>query len=68
MLVFTMKQITLRLPFAWLTVRLEAPSAARYRSVFPVRHPPIETSVPALRLQLNDRLFRDIGLDQSRSD
>ena len=63
-----LRQFTLRLPFAWLTVRLEAPAMARHRSIFPVRHPPIDTSLPVLRESLSPRLLADIGLDRSRSD
>jgi len=63
-----LRQYTLRLPFAWLTLRLEAPATARHRSIFAVRHPPIETSLAVLRRSLNHRLLLDIGLDRSRSD
>ena len=62
------RQYTLRLPFAWLTLRLEAPSMARHRSVFPVRHPPIDTTELDLRQGLAKRLLEDMGLDRSRSD
>jgi len=62
------RQITLRLPFAWLTVRLEAPSGARHRSIFPVRHPPIDTTIESLRGRFDERQLQDIGIDRSRSD
>ncbi len=63
-----LRQYTLRLPFAWLTLRLEAPAMARHRSIFPVFHPPIDTSMPLLRQGLPHRLLVDMGLDRSRMD